>query len=63
MLSACDLIERGETETDAYMRISGMRYRVLRTHEWSDEVLDRLQGVERRRRGSRRDRRRSDDPV
>jgi hypothetical protein len=26
------------------------RYELLRTHEWSDEILDRLQGVERRRR-------------
>src|SRR6478752_2968191 len=42
MLKAGELIERGETETDAYMRISAMRYRVLRTHEWSDEVLEEL---------------------
>jgi hypothetical protein len=42
MLKAGDLIERGETETDAYLRISAMRYRVLRTHEWSDEVLEEL---------------------
>jgi hypothetical protein len=54
MLNAGDLIDRGETETDAYMRISGMRYRVLRTHEWSDEVLEELRREERARRRRRR---------
>jgi hypothetical protein len=24
------------------------RYELLRTHEWSDDILDRLRGVERR---------------
>jgi hypothetical protein len=54
MLEAGDLIERGETETDAYMRISAMRYRVLRTHEWSDEVIEELVRREERRKRSRR---------
>lgn len=54
MLGAGDLIDRGETETDAYMRISGMRYRVLRTHVWSDEVLEELRREERARRRRRR---------
>jgi hypothetical protein len=54
MLRAGDLIERGETETDAYMRISAMRYRVLRTHEWSDDVLEELVRQEERRKRSRR---------
>ena len=31
-----------ETETDAYMRIVGQRYRLMRTHEWSEEILARL---------------------
>jgi hypothetical protein len=35
----------GGTETDAYMRVGGERYRLLRTHEWSEEVLDRLRAV------------------
>jgi hypothetical protein len=30
------------------------RYRVLRTHEWSDEVLDQLRREERRQRRRRR---------
>jgi hypothetical protein len=43
-----------ETDADAYMRVVSSRYELLRTHEWSGEVLDRLQGVERRRRARRR---------
>ena len=30
------------TEADAYVRVANERYRLLRTHEWSDEVLARL---------------------
>jgi hypothetical protein len=54
MLKAGELIERGETETDAYMRISAMRYRVLRTHEWSDDVIEELVRREERLRRHRR---------
>jgi hypothetical protein len=54
MLNAGGLIERGETETEAYMRISAMRYRVLRTHDWSDEVLAELRSREERARRRRR---------
>jgi hypothetical protein len=49
MLTAGGLIERGETETDAYLRVAADRYLLLRTHEWSDEVLDRLRRAEQRR--------------
>ena len=42
MLREAALIHRGETETDAYLRVAGARYRLLRTHEWSGDVLDRL---------------------
>jgi hypothetical protein len=30
------------TETEAYMRVAGDRYRLLRTHSWSDDVIARL---------------------
>jgi hypothetical protein len=50
-LRAGDFIRSSETEADAYMRVAGARYELLRTHEWNDEILDRLRGVERR--GSR----------
>jgi hypothetical protein len=50
MLREADLI-RGATETEAYMRIAAERYRLLRTHAWSDEVLQRvIEGRESRRR-------------
>jgi hypothetical protein len=54
LLRAGDLIAPDETETEAYLRVAGDRYRVLRTHEWSDEVIDRLRREERRRRWRRR---------
>lgn len=54
MLRAGELIGRGETETDAYLRLAGARYQVLRTHEWSDEVLEQLSRREERRRLRRR---------
>jgi hypothetical protein len=53
-LRAGEFIRESETEADAYMRVTRARYELLRTHEWSDEVLDRLRGVERRRRNWRR---------
>src|SRR3954452_1831989 len=50
MLRGGDLIERGETDAEAYMRVAGQRYVLLRTHEWSDEVLDRLRRSDKKRR-------------
>jgi hypothetical protein len=41
MLREADLIGSG-TETDAYVRVAGERYRLMRTHEWNDEVIERL---------------------
>jgi hypothetical protein len=41
MLHDCGLIGPG-TETDSYLRLSAERYRLMRTHEWTDEVLERL---------------------
>ena len=35
------------------MRIVAERYLLLRTHDWSDEVLERLRSVERHRRKRR----------
>ena len=54
MLRAGELTAEGETETDAYLRVAADRYLMLRTHEWSDEVLDRLRRAERRRYKRRR---------
>jgi hypothetical protein len=41
MLREADLVRRG-TETEAYMRVSALRYLILRTHEWDDGVIERL---------------------
>ena len=42
MVRSAELIGRRETETDAYLRLSGERYRIMRTHEWSDEAIERV---------------------
>ncbi|HEX2103957.1 MAG TPA: hypothetical protein VHF51_09925 [Solirubrobacteraceae bacterium] len=52
MLHDADMIGDG-TETEAYMRIVGQRYRMMRTHEWNEEILARL----REKRDSRSPRR------
>jgi hypothetical protein len=44
LLEDAGLVRRGETEADAYARLSGERYRLMRTQVWTDEVLDRLRG-------------------
>jgi hypothetical protein len=41
MLRAADLISHG-TEAEAYQRVARERYRLIRTHEWTDEIIDRL---------------------
>jgi hypothetical protein len=49
MLREAGLIGSG-TDAEAYMRIAEERYRLLRTHEWSEEVLQRVvEGRGRRR--------------
>ncbi len=42
MAREADLIGEDETEAEAYMRIVGERYRLLRTHAWNDAVLQRV---------------------
>ena len=50
MLREADLIGE-QTETEAYMRVSGERYRLLRTHRWDEEVIQRvIEGGHRPRR-------------
>lgn len=41
------------TETEAYMRVVSERYRLLRTHAWNDEVLERVVQGRGRHRKSR----------
>jgi hypothetical protein len=50
MLREAGLIA-GCTETEAYMNVAAERYRLLRTHDWSEDVLRQvLEGRGRRRR-------------
>ena len=39
MLKEAELI-RHSTETEAYMRVSHLRYLILRTHDWTDDVIE-----------------------
>ena len=41
MLREAGLTRRG-TETESYMRVSCLRYLLMRTHEWDDEVIESL---------------------
>jgi hypothetical protein len=41
MLREADLIGSG-TDADAYMRVANERYRLMRTHDWNDAVIERL---------------------
>jgi len=43
---------RGDKErpAEAYLRVAGERYRLIREHEWSAEVLDEVRKAKRRRR-------------
>jgi hypothetical protein len=52
MLREAHLI-RHRTDAEAYLSIAEERYRLLRTHSWNDEVLQRVLEGERRRRRRR----------
>jgi hypothetical protein len=41
MLREAQLIGN-QTETETYMRISGERYRLLRTHRWDEDVIQQV---------------------
>jgi hypothetical protein len=41
MLRTADLIGSG-TDAEAYLRVARERYRLMRTHEWNDQVIERL---------------------
>jgi hypothetical protein len=47
MLREADLIGK-RSETEAYMRVAAVRWRLLRTHEWGEEVIQKLRGELRR---------------
>ena len=44
MLRTAGLIGSG-TEAEAYLRVAAERYRLIRTHDWNDEIIARLRKV------------------
>ena len=42
MLREAELIPKGVTDTEAYMKVSHLRYLILRTHEWDYAVIDAI---------------------
>ena len=48
MMREADLIGRG-TEAEAYIRVARERYRLVRTHEWNEDIIARIRGRGQRR--------------
>ena len=44
MLHAADLIGT-RTEAEVYLRVAAERYRLIMTHEWNDEIVERLRAA------------------
>jgi hypothetical protein len=44
MLRSADLIG-GKTEAETYLRVAAERYRLIMTHEWNDEIVERLRAA------------------
>jgi hypothetical protein len=42
MLGEADLIPKGTSDTEAYMKVAHLRYLILRTHEWDDAVIEAI---------------------
>jgi hypothetical protein len=40
MLHEAHLIPKNVSDTEAYMKVAHLRYLILRTHDWDDEVID-----------------------
>ena len=40
MLRQADLMDLGTTETDAYLNVACLRWQLIRSHDWTDEVFD-----------------------
>jgi hypothetical protein len=48
MLREADLLG-GRTEAEAYLAVASERYRLIRTHDWSDDIIARLRRAHHRR--------------
>jgi len=45
LLRQTGLLPAGSAETEAYLRLSAERYRLLRSHSWDDRTVERLRGT------------------
>jgi hypothetical protein len=45
MLRAALMIGDG-TEVEAYLRVAGLRYRLIHTHEWSEDIVEKVRSAE-----------------
>lgn len=49
LISDAGLKGEDETEADAYMRVAGERYRLIREHLWDREIMNQIKGQARKR--------------
>jgi hypothetical protein len=42
MLREAQLVPKGVSDTEAYMKVAHLRYLILRTHEWTDDVIEAI---------------------
>ncbi|MFS0886164.1 chromosome partitioning protein ParB [Aeromicrobium sp. 179-A 4D2 NHS] len=49
LISDAGLRGEDETEADAYMRVAGERYRLIREHLWDREIMNQIKGQARKR--------------
>jgi len=42
MLREAQLVPKGVSDTEAYMKVAHLRYLLLRTHDWDDDVIDAI---------------------
>jgi hypothetical protein len=42
MLREAQLVPKGVSDTEAYMKVAHLRYLILRTHDWDDAVIDAI---------------------
>jgi hypothetical protein len=42
MLREAQLVPKGVSDTEAYMKVAQLRYLILRTHEWTDDVIEAI---------------------
>jgi hypothetical protein len=42
MLRQADLMDLGDTEADAYLNVACLRWELIRSHDWTDEVFEQI---------------------